>query len=396
MPTFKAVVLGSKKNGERQIYIRITHNRRHKNVKTGMTALSSDVHGGELTNGMLIDKVNEAMKEMRERCNSVGASLATMSIEQIVSIATTDNSFDDDFTSYFEKFIDRMKKDGRHSTAKNYTSALKSLRRYGGDRITFSQMTTDYVLAYKEYLRSTSRRTSYSYIMLTACVYRSALKEYNGDALEDKLIKRNPFEIVKPDSNYIPRKRALSVDEILRIRDCEATGMMLLARDVFMLSFYLVGMNLADLYELKPMQDGKITYERKKTRTRRKDKAKMVLAVPPEAIPMFDAYKSKDEGFALSLHETFLSSDNMTGSLSYHLSRIGKKVGISGLTFYAARHSWATIALNDCGIDIYTIEKALCHAPSGLAITEVYITQDFSKVDNANRLVLDRLAEEEL
>lgn len=61
---------------------------------------------------------------------------------------------------------------------------------------------------------------------------------------------------------------------------------------------------------------------------------------------------------------------------------------IEGLTFYAARHSWATIARNDCGISMDDVAMALNHK-SGHDVTDAYIKNDWSKIDKVNRKVID-------
>ena len=55
--------------------------------------------------------------------------------------------------------------------------------------------------------------------------------------------------------------------------------------------------------------------------------------------------------------------------------------GTEGLTFYAARHSFATIARNDCGVSMDDIALCLTH-DSGHSMTDTYIKKDYSRVDN--------------
>lgn len=56
---------------------------------------------------------------------------------------------------------------------------------------------------------------------------------------------------------------------------------------------------------------------------------------------------------------------------------------------YIARHTWATIAINDVGIDKYTVHTALNHVDETMRVTDIYIKKDWSNIDNANRRVLD-------
>ncbi len=71
------------------------------------------------------------------------------------------------------------------------------------------------------------------------------------------------------------------------------------------------------------------------------------------------------------------------------LKEVGKKIGLPGLQFYAARHSWATIARNDLEISKDIINDALNHIDKNMAITDVYIKKDFSAINKANKSVLD-------
>jgi integrase len=71
------------------------------------------------------------------------------------------------------------------------------------------------------------------------------------------------------------------------------------------------------------------------------------------------------------------------------LKRIGEKLGVDDLEFYAARHSWATIARSAAvGIDKYTVHEALNHSDSRMKITDIYIDRDWSNIWNANKKVL--------
>lgn len=122
----------------------------------------------------------------------------------------------------------------------------------------------------------------------------------------------------------------------------------------------------------------------------------MRLLVQDEAKPLLAKYADRHGELVLDFHNRYLDPKFFKNWLGRNVRELGEELGIRGLTYYAARHTWATWAANDCGIDIYTVEKALCHKPSGLGVTETYIKPDYRRTDNANRLVLDRLEEEGL
>ena len=59
-----------------------------------------------------------------------------------------------------------------------------------------------------------------------------------------------------------------------------------------------------------------------------------------------------------------------------------------GLTTYYARHTWASIAFNNLGIPKDVVSLALGHS-FGVRVTDTYINADLSRVDEANRRVID-------
>ena len=56
---------------------------------------------------------------------------------------------------------------------------------------------------------------------------------------------------------------------------------------------------------------------------------------------------------------------------------------------YTARHTWATIASNEAGVDKYTVHTALNHVDENMRVTDIYIAKSWDSIDAANRKVLD-------
>jgi integrase len=82
----------------------------------------------------------------------------------------------------------------------------------------------------------------------------------------------------------------------------------------------------------------------------------------------------------------------MRTSVNLFLKRLRQydKTLPNDLYYYYARHTWATIAYNDCGIDMQTIHEALNHASdANMKITDVYVKKEFTRIWDANRKVLD-------
>ncbi len=160
---------------------------------------------------------------------------------------------------------------------------------------------------------------------------------------------------------------------------------------MFILSFFLVGMNAVDLYNCTEYKDGRITYERTKTRTRRSDKALISVKVPDMAKPLFEKYFDEKSENVFRFWRMYADHGTFNAALNKGLKQVGEEVGVKGLTFYAARHSWATIAVNDCGIDKWTVHLALNHVDPATAITDIYIKKSWKPVDEANGKVIEKV-----
>ena len=81
---------------------------------------------------------------------------------------------------------------------------------------------------------------------------------------------------------------------------------------------------------------------------------------------------------------------NAEARISYHLRKLGTKIGIKGkLTLYIARHSWATAA-RDNDVSISVISEALGHHSE--TTTQIYLRSiKSSEVDDANAKILAAL-----
>lgn len=200
------------------------------------------------------------------------------------------------------------------------------------------------------------------------------------------------FSIRKEETRHL----TLSIDEIRALRDYRITDpQKRMYRDLFLLDFYLIGINSVDLYEARPEQlvNGRLEYRRAKTGRL------YSIKLEPEALEIIERYRGKE--YLLKVLEIYKTRHDFNRRLCEGLATIGTgsrqgKHGShapllpKGTTLYTARRSWATIAFNDCGISKDAISLALGHS-FGVSVTDVYITFSNRIVDEANRAVLDYL-----
>lgn len=141
----------------------------------------------------------------------------------------------------------------------------------------------------------------------------------------------------------------------------------------------LIGINVVDLCNLTEIVDGRIEYDRAKTHK------PYSVKVEPEALALIEKYKG--EKHLLNFTDNYANYRHFYNNLCKGLNSIKSKSGIKTLTSYWARHTWATIAYNDCGISKDVIAQALGH--SNGTVTDIYLNKEQRLVDEANRKVLD-------
>ena len=218
-------------------------------------------------------------------------------------------------------------------------------------------------------------------------MFNEAIKEYNTD--DKKVIANNPFEKFSiPKDMPSTKNRVISEENLVKVFNFKGTRRIGMARDCYIMSFCLMGMNSVDMYECTQYKNGVLAYDRAKTRDKRADNAHIEIEVPDVIKPLFKKYKGTSRVF-----DFYIKYSN-SGSFNKHINKglhyIADELGIPRFDFYSARHTWASIARNKLGIDKYTIHEALNHV-SDLDITDIYIQKDYTNINKANAKVVDYL-----
>ena len=175
-------------------------------------------------------------------------------------------------------------------------------------------------------------------------------------------------------SGYFPRKRVLSEKEILSIIEMTEfeTPEEQYARDIFLMSYYCNGSNFVDLLRMRWSQiSGKyITLIRKKTETTRKNNIKdIVVPIVDKLQSVIDRVGVKSSPFILGqmkegYSDNYFENKNhkLKGKINGHLTKIGKRLGLSTpLNYSKARDCYATTLMRQ-GVPIYDISEALGHS----------------------------------
>lgn len=407
MPTtLKAVVIpGNRKaDGTYNVKLRITHNRKVKYLPTTWFVRQEDITPkGAIKRGRNALMIGDFVNKMRMRLGEYGYTVSRLSMDEVVDIITRSDRPDEfklDFVSYFKTHVDSLVKAGRDGTAKSYAYTLRALMSYiEKDEMDISELTPSFLKAWlkKAGEKSVKKQSVVIHYGNVRAVFNKAVEEFNDEYAGEINIKRDPFKKVEaPKISRKPAKRAVDVEvirEIARISDSECSKLAAFTRDLFLLSFMFAGMNMADMWECPPIKNGRLTYCRKKTRDRREDNAEISIKVEPEAQAIMDRWADESGKRAFRFYKKYSRYECMMTSAHMGMKALREILAKRGidihLVFYAARHSWATIAVNDVGVDKYTVHTALNHVDRSMAITDVYILKSWKQIDKANRAVID-------
>jgi site-specific recombinase XerD len=292
------------------------------------------------------------------------------------------------FKDHFDKFI--SSKDNAR-TKDIYQATLNKIKKYSDvDDITFEDINISWLKSFQQKMSNEGLA-----INAQGIHFRNIRAVFN-DAIDEELISQNVYPFrkfkIKKEATI---KRSLTVEELIKLRDYPCEEYQKKYRDMFMLIFYLIGINTIDLLYLKEIKNGRIEYRRHKT------KRLYSIEILPEAMLIIESYRG--ENYLLNALDTYSHYKGYANKINKNLQEIGdvefieKKVKgkiskmkkikslFPDLSTYWARHTWATIAAS-LDIPKETIAAALGHG--GNSVTDIYINFDQKKIDEANRKVL--------
>ena len=263
-------------------------------------------------------------------------------------------------------------------------SRIKSYKLYKHD-IPLEQIRPSHIHQYQNFLekRELSSTTVRIYLTLIKVILNYAIKM---DYIHYKV---HPFAACILPSSRI-RNLDLTVDELKSLRDVSLKEQnLLIVRDLFMLTYYLGGINLKDLLDYHFEENNLIlSYIRHKTYRTKHGENEIVFSIQPEAQQIISKYRT-DKGFLkFGPYESY----NKVYSLIYrYLTRIAREAGItSSISYYSARKSFAQHGYN-IGIQIETIEYCIGHSMKSNRPIGNYIRVMRSHADIAMRRIFDEL-----
>lgn len=386
MATLNAVIVPAKvlKGGRHKIRISVAHNAETRYIVTNII-IDSDK---EFKNGAIVRRadaaiLNTKLRGIIQRYQDVVDELPYVSMlscaELICQLKNAGNDRCRTIDSVFNEMMEssNIKPTTRHQYQIIWNVVSKLIEQ--NLLVEAINHVTILNLVNKIKKRGVSDSTLYNYLIFVKSIINYAKK------LGYAQYKVDPF--VGIQMPHTERRDAwLTTDEIKKIRDLNIKrDIQRTYRDIFMLSYYLGGINLVDLAKINfNEQTGTIKYVRTKTENRPKINKYVEFEIPEEAKEIINRLKDRD-GLVIKNYRY------VTNYMRQVLRSIAEKTNIKKIIYYSARKSFAQHAC-ELGVSNGVIDYILGHKLGGGGSTlYYYISVTPAQATAAIRLVLDNL-----
>lgn len=280
-------------------------------------------------------------------------------------------------------FITDLKSEGRESYAVLIERSCRYFTEFTRGEIPMPDITPNMIEGFSRYLKTKRNIGNTTIGMMMSQIKAVINRNINSGYLRYDI---HPFVNKKIPKSPV-REVDISLESLNMIRESTPKEKKyIVARDVFMLSFYLGGMNLIDIMNTRFIND-KVDYVRIKTRLKTETEQHCLLPITEPAKIIIDRWIDKktrklDFGYKFSYH-------NFSRYTCRSLATLAKDLGIKEkVVFYSARKSFAQYAF-DLGIPDSIIDYCLAHSDKGRGVVRYYTKTRFKQAEIAINRVID-------
>lgn len=395
-----------KKDGTWNVKIRVTTNSKVGYIPTDYHVMKHQLsrRGMEIIDVDVLTSCEEIIKRYNKYILTTPQS-SIMEIKELMAflkesyIAEMRASSGINLFDIAEKYITSLINENRDGYASTIHKTLSLLKTYYGTALSIDAITLNWLNGFQvsQIKRGLKQASVNLHLRNIRTLFNYAINTLNDEDNGIIVIRHYPFRKFKFRAAPAPAKRNTTIDVIKKIAEFPSTGnrRVDMARDVFILSLCLCGMNTADLYSCTDYHKGRISYIRQKSK-RKGEKAFISVAIPDIIFHIAEKYRDKNGSHVFDFYSRYTSSESFYRNVNKGLAYICSELGIEPkITSYYARHTFATIARVNCGVNIDDIAVCLTHS-SGHDVTDRYIAEDWSIVDRTQTKVIKTIFGENL
>lgn len=274
--------------------------------------------------------------------------------------------------------IKELENEEKFGTSAFYKGTLSLLKRYMKHDVPINEVTVEWLNGLEKFILKTANQTTVAMNMRNIRATMNIAKQVGVIRESDYPFGRGKYQIKEGSG----KKKALNKKQLKAIAEYRDGSMTTeFYRDLWLFIYFCNGLNVADLISLKfsDIQNGEISFIRKKTKDRTRDVKRIYAAITPEmysiinkwgndpkkSVYIFPFLKPGDSAWE---HEK--KKKNHTKLINKRMKMIGEKLNLRKITTYVARHTYATVLRNE-GVPISIISPMLGH--SSVTTTEIYL-----------------------
>jgi len=329
------------------VELRITADKVRKYISTGVKLLPKEWKDGCVVGRKDWKDLNDQLQIMKKKCSEIITQMmdeGNLDLNAVPSMLKGSMMQQQTFLDYAKDIARRRMANLAKGTQKRYGVVLRFLEAWKGI-VYFSDVTERNILLLDDELKGRGLKEN------SRWNYHKLMKCFILQAVEDGLVKRNPYsrlDIKRGEDDGLTR--FLTPQEFHRFESCILPSECLRkVRDLFVFQTYTM-MGYSDLakFDYKDCEKvkGQTVYKAQRTKTRQE--FTIVLLEP--ALAILKRYKGKLPIISNVKYNAYLKAAVM-------YAKIDKPV-----TTHWARHTGATMLLNEGNVPIHVIQHMLGHA----------------------------------
>lgn len=392
MATIKFVILPNHplKNGDFKIKLAVSHRSTTSYISTRFSVHSV----GQFSCGQVIEHPNaltinrhlRAMMDMYEERLYNIENIHLYTCQQVAGILSRKvNSTLPTFGSVTKDYIAELESQGQHNYAILLERNSRYWEEYVGHDIPLEQIDEVIIRNFMKFLRyrDLSDTSIDMHLSRTRTIINRGIKLYG--VKYDRL----PLANIKIRQST-ERELDITVEQFKRIRDCTPScHKLVIARDMFCLSYYLGGMNLVDMVNYDFRCTDRVDYTRFKTRNMKQGDKRISFTIQPEAWAIIEKYMNKRTG-KLDLGYKF-SYQNLSRYITRNLHALAEELHLhTHLVYYSARKSFVQHGF-DLGLPLEVLEYCIGQSVKKNRPIFNYLRIMRKHADEAIRKILDNL-----
>lgn len=292
------------------------------------------------------------------------------------------------FKQVSEQYQKELIEDGRGSYAGMLQNSLRLFFEFTGGDVFLSEISTITISEFERWLKR--KGVSQTYISMTLSMTRTIVNR----AIRMQLVTYSvhPFTYWKRPADP-ERELDISVEDVRAIRDAQPRlKKQRIARDIFMLSYYLGGINLIDLLEIDFRGVSVLEYTRHKSRNMKLSDKRISFTLQPEAKELISKWMNRNTG-RLDFGYKF-SYKNFLAYVTRSIKSLAKDIDMQDyrkVCYYTARKSFVQHGF-DLGISLEVLEYCIGQSVKNNRPIFNYLKIMRKHADVAFRQILDNLA----